>query len=83
MSRFAFGILLVLAIGTLAWSADACPTQVQQVTTVPVGVIQVPVYSAVYAPAGQQVNQDVLQEILAELKAMRAELQALRNPAQA
>lgn len=81
MKRFALGLLLCLSIVAVGGASDC---HVQQVAAVPVGQIYVPIYSAVYAPPqAQQLTQDVLQEILAELRAMRAELAAIRNPAQA
>jgi hypothetical protein len=80
MKRFALGLLLCLSIVALCGASDC---HVQQVATVPVGQIYVPVYSAVYNPQVQSSRDDVLLEILAELRAMRAELAALRNPVQA
>lgn len=81
MKRFALGVAMLLSIVAMCGASDC---HVQQIAAVPVGQIYVPVYSAVYNPQVQsQQRDDVLLEILAELRAMRAELSALRNPVQA
>lgn len=84
MKRFVLGLALFLAVVSVSAADPQCHTHAQQVAVVPVGQVLVPVYGAVYTPPQQaQQNQqtaDVLLEILAELRAMRAELAALKNP---
>lgn len=80
MKRFALGLALALSIVAVS-AADYCPpAHAQQIAVVPVANVLVPVYAAVFNPPQQSARDDVLLEILAELRAMRAELAALRNP---
>lgn len=81
--RTLFGSILSLCICTFAESAPVCSTpahHAQAILAPPVSVV-VPLYAAQYAPQPTQpVSDDVLREILAELRALREAVEANRPP---
>ena len=81
--RIIFGAVLVLLISTLsAMAGGICSTPqhyAQSVVLTP-AAIQVPLYGAVFQPQqAQPLTDDVLREILAEMKALREEIAAMRE----
>lgn len=86
MSRFVPALILAAGIAALAGAAPVCQHDAQPaVVQVPVGQVLIPVYSAVYTPpqqTGDPSTAELLRELIAEIKAMRAELAASRLPPQ-
>lgn len=81
--RFVFGLLLLLGICSLARAGGVCSTSAhhaQAVVLTPAAVV-VPLYGAVYAPQQQTqaLSDDVLREILLELRNLREEVSAIRE----
>lgn len=81
--RLIFGLCLLLGITSIASAGGVCATaqhHAQAVVLTP-AAITVPLYGAVFSPQQQTqpLTDDVLREILAELKALREEVSAMRE----
>lgn len=93
MTRTLLGLALSLSIVAVSTAAPCstvqCATGTAIVATpvapviLPATQLVVPVYGSQFVPgaAQQQAQDEVLREILQELRAMRSELQALKQPA--